>query len=338
MNYRFKNSFPFDLKRLLLLAGALSFAILLLRGCLYAKSGGGAGGSAPAEGVSLSVYDVKLKKTVRMGLEDYLVHVVAGEMPASFEEEALKAQAVAARTYTVRRMAALSGKPCGRGGADICTDSGCCQAYKTDEQLEARWGASYKINLARVREAVYATAGELLTYGGLPIEALFHSSSGGRTEDSENVFASAEPYLVGVASPGEENAEHYADETRFSRTEAAKALNKLYPDAHVSAKKLSKQLNVLSRFESGRVNQIKVGDVTLTGRQFRQALDLMSANFSLSFSDNNMTVSTMGYGHGVGMSQYGANAMAHEGGDYKEILMHYYTGVKIESIDEVFGN
>ena len=189
-----------------------------------------------------------------------------------------------------------------------------------------------------MREAVYATKGELLTYGGLPIEALFHSNSGGQTEDSENVFASAEPYHMGVVSPGEESAEHFSDETRFSRAEAAKALNELYPDANVSAKKLNKQLKVLSRFESGRVNQVKVGDVTLTGRQFRQALSLMSANFNLSFSDKNVTVSTMGYGHGVGMSQYGANAMAQEGGDYRDILLHYYSGVKLETIDEVFGN
>lgn len=335
---RRKNVFATNIKMLLLIAGALSLIVLIVRGCLYAASGDKTdGGGAPLNGDPLYVYDAKGKKTVRMGLEEYLVHVVAGEMPASFEPEALKAQAVAARTYTVKRMASLKGTPCGRGGADVCTDSTCCQAYKTDEQLRENWGSAYTENLSRIREAVAQTSGEILTYNGIPIEALFHSNAGGITEDAQNVFASAEPYLVSVKSPGDEEASHYTDTIRLTRAAVAKALNDLYPDADVSAKKLEKQLKVLSRFESGRVNQIEAGDTTLTGRQFRQALSLDSANFSLSYSEKYVTVTTVGYGHGVGMSQYGANAMAKDGSNYKVILTHYYTGVKIQSINEVFG-
>ena len=335
---RRKNVLGANLKTLLLIAGALSLIVLIVRGCFFAKTGSKTdGGGAPLSGEPLYVYDAKLKKTMQMSLEEYLVHVVAGEMPASFEEEALKAQAVAARTYTVRRMASLNGTPCGRGGADVCTDSTCCQAYKTDAQLRENWGSAYSENLLRVRTAVAQTSGEILTYNGLPIEALFHSNSGGMTEDAQNVFASAEPYLVSVESPGDEEAAHYTDTVRLTRTAVASALNDLYRDADVTAKKLEKQLKVISRFESGRVNQIEVGGVTLTGRQFRQALSLDSANFDLTYSEKYVTVTTVGYGHGVGMSQYGANAMAKDGSDYKSILTHYYTGVKIQSIDSVFG-
>ncbi|MEN6471580.1 MAG: stage II sporulation protein D [Clostridiaceae bacterium] len=330
---RRKNVLPQNIRALLLAAGALSLIILFVRGCLYAKNEGGTGdGNAPLAGEPLRVYDARLKKTVEMDLEEYLVHVVAGEMPASFEAEALKAQAVAARTYTVRRMASHGGTPCGRGGADICTDSTCCQAYQSEARLRENWGSEYAANLRRVRDAVEATAGEILTYDGLPIEALFHSNAGGVTEDAEHVFASAQPYLVSVTSPGDELAAHYTDTVRLTRAEVTKALNKLYPNADVTAKRLDRELKVLSRYASGRVNQISVGDVTLTGRQFRQALDLASANFSLAYSEKYVTVTTVGYGHGVGMSQYGANAMAKAGSGYKEILTHYYTGVEIASL------
>jgi len=331
---RRKNTVFSDIKTFLLIAGAISLAVLMVRGCLYAKDGKPKDENTPLAGEPLYVYDVKLKKTVQTSLEDYLVHVVAGEMPAAFSLEALKAQAVAARTYTVRRMASLDGKPCGKGGADVCTDSTCCQAYKTDEQMKQNWGSDFAVNLSRIREAVKETSGEIITYNHLPIEALFHSNAGGNTENSEHVFASAEPYLVSVESP-DENAEHFTDTVRMTRASVAKTLNSLYPDADVTAKKLEKQIKVLSRYESGRVNQVLVGDATLTGRQFRQALELESANFSLLYSEKYMTVTTVGFGHGVGMSQYGANAMAEEGSSYQEILTHYYTGVEIEKIEDV---
>ncbi len=331
---RRKNTIFSDIKALLLIAGAISLAVLLVRGCLYAKDGKTGDDTTPLAGEPLYVYDAKLKKTVQTSLEEYLVHVVAGEMPAAFSLEALKAQAVAARTYTIRRMEAFGGTPCGKGGADVCTDSTCCQAYKTDEQMKQNWGGNYTAYLSRVREAVSSTSGEIVTYNHAPIEALFHSNAGGNTENAEHVFASAQPYLVSVESP-DENAAHYTDEVRLTRTAVAQAINNLYSDADVTAKKLEKQIKVLSRYESGRVNQISVGDTTLTGRQFRQALDLESANFSLSYSEKYVTVTTVGYGHGVGMSQYGANAMAEDGSNYKEILTHYYTGVEIEKIEDI---
>lgn len=324
-----------DIKTFLLIAGAISLAVLMVRGCFYAKEGVPEDDNTPLAGELLYVYDVKLKKTVQTSLEEYLVHVVAGEMPAAFSEEALKAQAVAARTYTVRRMASLNGKPCGKGGADVCTDSTCCQAYKSDTQMQQNWGSNYSSYLSRVREAVKETSGEIITYNHLPIEALFHSNAGGTTENSEHVFASAEPYLVSVESP-DENSDHFTDTVRLTRAMVAKAINKLYPDADVTAKKLDREIKVISRYESGRVNQVTVGDATITGRQFRQALDLESANFSLSYSEKDVIVTTVGFGHGVGMSQYGANAMAKDGSDYKEILTHYYTGVEIEKIGDVF--
>ncbi len=293
--------------------------------------------SPDAAAAVISLFDDETETVSRLPLETYLAGVVAAEMPASFHEEALKAQAVAARTFTLRRLRAAGGEPCGRGGAELCTDSGCCQAYRSEDALTQRWGDDAPYYRQRIRSAVQATAGEVITYNGALIEALYHSNAGGRTEDAANVFSGGAPYLRSVASPEGTESAHFRDSVSFSRERFAKLLNEAFPGADLSAKRLEEQVCVLSRYESGRAESIRLGDRQVTGRQLRGALDLPSANIAFSFSGEAVRIDTQGYGHGVGMSQHGADAMASAGADYREILQHYYTGIVIADMRDVTG-
>ena len=293
---------------------AAAAAIVLLcavRGCIISRQPN----EKPEGMLSISLYDRASGKTEEMPLEEYIIGVVGAEMPASFPLEALKAQAVAARTYAVRHMTAFGGSGC--SGADICTDSGCCQSYRSPEQLKKKFGGDTRQYMDKLRQAVYETEGEYAAYKGEPIEALYHSSAGGRTEDAQNVFSAALPYLVGVDSPGEETAGKYAAEVRVSLGEFTNRVNKKWPAAKLKKNRLGEQVKVVSRYDSGR--------------ELRRLFDLNSANFTLSIGEK-VTIRTKGYGHGVGMSQYGARAMALEGAGYEEILKHYYTGVEIEKV------
>lgn len=308
----------------------LCLLVAALRGCRLAGQT-----EIPGDETGLLVYLHEEGRVVSMSMDAYLYGVIGGEMPASFPLEALKAQAVAARTYTARRMAACGGKPCGRGGADVCTDSTCCQSYKSPEALAKRWGPDAKRNEDKLRQAVAETHGMIAVYDGKPIEALYHSTAGGRTEDAQNVFSAALPYLVGVDSPGEQDTAHYTEEQNVSRADFVKAVNKKWPKAKLKDRKLESQVKILSRFESGQVEALRLGNVEVTGKEMRKLLDLKSANFAFTFMDKTVCITTHGYGHGVGMSQYGARAMALEGADYVEILKHYYTGIEIESLEEL---
>jgi len=316
-------------KRLLIAALLLLLLLLLLRGLFFSCRAK----EAPPyslEFVSepermLSLYLHREKKSIRLGLEEYIVGVVASEMPASFKPEALKAQAVASRTYALRRL--LKGG-CSQG-CDLCSSSSCCQAYKTDAELKKTWGLKYSENLAKISEAVESTKGEALYYNGELIEALYHAASGGYTEDSENVFKAAEPYLRSVKSENEEGSKYLTSSTRLSRKAFVKAVNGAWPSAKLKASALERQVKILSRFESGRVECIKLGGAEATGRELRGLLELKSALFTLEFTKTDAIFHTRGFGHGVGMSQAGANGMASKGAGYKEILSHYYTGATI---------
>ena len=307
---------------------AAAAAIVLLcavRGCIISRQPN----EKPEGMLSISLYDRASGKTEEMPLEEYIIGVVGAEMPASFPLEALKAQAVAARTYAVRHMTAFGGSGC--SGADICTDSGCCQSYRSPEQLKKKFGGDARQYMDKLRQAVYETEGEYAAYKGEPIEALYHSSAGGRTEDAQNVFSAALPYLIGVDSPGEETAGKYAAEVRVSLGEFTNRVNKKWPAAKLKKNRLGEQVKVVSRYDSGRVKELKLNKITVSGRELRRLFDLNSANFTLSIGEK-VTIRTKGYGHGVGMSQYGARAMALEGAGYEEILKHYYTGVEIEKV------
>ncbi len=253
-----------------------------------------------------------------LGQEDaYLVGVVLAEMPASFELEALKAQAVAARTYA--RKVAQSGKH--ESGAP-CTESGCCQAYISQEGYLAQGGTQE--NLDKVICAVAATSGLVLTYEGELIEATYFSCSGGRTEDAAAVWGAAFPYLQSVSSPGEEKAAHYSDTVVFTPEKFQKALGVTLGGSP------QEWFGMVTYTEGGGVETMTIGTQTYSGTQLRSLLGLGSTAFSVTAQDAAITITTQGYGHRVGMSQYGADAMALQGSSFRQILAHYYPGTVVE--------
>lgn len=305
-------------------ASAPTLADSMFTPCAAERCAPDTDGRAGAGDMSISVYDHRRDRVLNMRLEEYIYRVTASEMPARCEPEALKAQAVAARTYACLK---LCGGGCGRGGADICTDSGHCQAYRDAAALRAGWGDAADSNERKVRAAVEATQGLILTYQGRPINALFHASSGGHTEDVENVYSEALPYLRGVDSPGEEQYSGYRSQRRFTAEEFCRIVAGL--GCALTDAPLDEQVEVAARTRAGQVAVLRVGEGALTGRQARKAFGLRSQCFEVTVADGEVTFDVRGFGHGVGMSQNGADAMARAGAGFEEILTHYYTGVEI---------
>lgn len=263
----------------------------------------------PKEAVWITVVDGE--KTRTMDLEEYLVGVLLGEIPGSFHIEAKKAQAVVARTYTLRTIAENGKHP----GA-VCTDSGCCQAYCDPASVD-------EDTSLEVRLAVRATAGQVLTYEGALIEATYFSCSGGYTEDAVAVWGSDVPYLQAVPSPGEEMAAHHSDTVIFQPEELAKALGQKLsgsPDGWFGA---------VTYTQGGGVDTIRIGQREYTGKELRSLLGLRSTAFTIEADSAQIRFVTRGFGHRVGMSQYGAQAMALAGSNYRQILAHYYTDTKL---------
>lgn len=259
-------------------------------------------------------------------LEEYLVGVLAGEMPASFEPEALKAQAVAARSYTLY---CASGHR--HAEADICAAPAHCQAWLDEAALRRNWGADYEKNLARLREAVEATAGEVLRYRGEPVFAAFHASSAGATEDCGALW-SAQPYLVSVPSPeSAETVPHYISRLDCAALDFRDTLLAARPEADFSGAP-SDWLGPLERDASGRVARVTLGGAVFRGTELRSLFALRSTAFTLSYENGEFHFTVTGHGHGVGMSQYGANVLAAEGKNYREILAHYYPGTTLGQI------
>ena len=251
-----------------------------------------------------------------MDLEEYLVGVVLAERPVSFEPEAQKAQAVVARTFTLRSQ---------QGGkhetAAVCMDSGCCQAYIAPEEYLVKGGTQEGID--KMRAAVEATAGQVLTYEGELIEATYFSCSGGSTEDAVAVWGQDVPYLQSVPSPGEETASFFTDSKTVSAEDLQSALGVRLTGP------VSTWFGDVTFTEGGGVDTVVIGGVAYRGTTVRTLLQLRSTAFSVSFSEDAVTFHTRGYGHRVGMSQYGANAMAAEGKTCGDILAHYYPGTEL---------
>jgi len=257
-----------------------------------------------------------------LSLGEYLFGVVAAEMPASFPPEALKAQAVAARTDTVWRQAGHSPHPEGA----CCTDPACCKAWLSPEELRARWGADYDRWAGAVRQAVAETDGAVLLYGGEPIFAAFHACSPGSTEASENVWVEALPYLRSVSSP--ETADTVPDfysALTLSYGELRRVAQEALPGADLTGPGEG-WLTDPEYTESGRLLRVKLGGLELSGTRLRSLLGLRSAAVTWICGETDIRFTAAGYGHGVGMSQYGARQMALEGADCWTILAHYYTG------------
>lgn len=247
-----------------------------------------------------------------LDLEDYLVGVLAAEMPASFESAALEAQAVAARTYALSHQAKGPHLP----QADVCTDFACCQAYLATPP--ASWGAATKEYSEKLRSAVDATAGQVLTQDGALIDAVFHASSMGQTAPAQAVWGAAVPYLVSVSTP--ETAENVPDLQREAAFTPEELETLLGPG----------ELGETVYEPWGGVATLAVGDRLLTGAEVRKTLGLRSARFRVEDRGDRIVFITSGYGHGVGMSQRGADLMAKEGATYQEILAHYYPGTTLE--------
>ena len=267
--------------------------------------------------------------TIReLSMSDYLWGVVAAEMPASFELEALKAQACAARTYTVIRQNSGSDK---HPGADICEDSTCCQAYIEREAALARWGLNAQEYEEKISQAVEGTDGLGILYEGQPIQALFFSSAAGRTVDAVAVWGNSVDYLKSVDSPEGDEVPNYHSQVVLSSQQVQEAALAAYPGADLSGEP-SSWFGQAVRDEGGTVTSIPFGGLTLTGGQVRSMLSLRSAAFTVTWDGENFTFDVTGYGHGVGMSQYGANARASFGAKYDAILTYYYIGAQLKTL------
>ncbi len=264
---------------------------------------------------------------VETTMEEWLPGVVAGEMPASFEPEALKAQAVAARTYI---MSLMTGAKAAHPDTAVCDDPSCCKAHLTDEQMRENWGENYDANYAKILDAVRSTDGEYLTYEGEVIEAVFHSSSAGMTEDAAEVW-SARAYLVSVDTPETaDDVPNYVTSVAVSAADFAGTISAAYPDAQLSGEPAF-WLGTVARDASDRVESVQIGGVEVPGTELRTLFALRSTAFTLDYTGDGFLFTVTGYGHGVGMSQYGANVLAQQGESYAEILAHYYPGTELRA-------
>ncbi len=315
-------------------AAGLVLTVLLFGGA-YLAAGGPAAEPEPAAPETAAVHhdrDVTLTiqdgdTTEQMTLERYLTGVVRGEMPASFEMEALRAQAAAERSYVYYQLAA--GRKDAHPDADFCTDHTCCSAYLSETAAREKWGGDFAPWNTRVEQAVSDTDGQVVLYNGRPILAVFHSSSAGRTAAAGDVWSGDLPYLVSVDSPeGEETVPNYYSTVTFTAAEAKEKLLAAYPELKLSGTP-DRWFGAAAENGSGRVETVAVGGTDIEGTELRRIFGLRSACFTVAADSESVTFRVTGYGHGVGMSQYGANQLAREGKTWQEILEWYYTGATV---------
>ena len=315
-------------------AAGLVLTVLLFGGA-YLAAGGPAAEPEPAAPETAAVHhdrDVTLTiqdgdTTEQMTLERYLAGVVRGEMPASFEMEALRAQAAAERSYVYYQLAA--GRKDAHPDADFCTDHTCCSAYLSETAAREKWGGDFAPWNTRVEQAVSDTDGQVVLYNGRPILAVFHSSSAGRTAAAGDVWSGDLPYLVSVDSPeGEETVPNYYSTVTFTAAEAKEKLLAAHPELKLSGTP-DRWFGAAAENGSGRVETVSVGGTDIEGTELRRIFGLRSACFTVAADSESVTFRVTGYGHGVGMSQYGAEQLAKAGKTWQEILAWYYTGVTI---------
>ena len=260
-------------------------------------------------------------------LDEYLCNVISAEMPVDYNIEALKAQAIVARTYTIYKIIHNSGK---HDGADICDSSNCCQAWISKEGRFSRWDEEKREeNWNKISTAVNETIGKIITYNGEPINAFFHSNSGGATEIPLNVWGgSGYPYLQVVQTSGEDEYGQYSSEVILTKEELISKLKEKYNDIEIDFSS-EESIKIMERTESGRVRTVKFGNKNLSGVETRTIFGLRSANFEIVKDGENIKFTVIGYGHGVGMSQTGADALANQGYKCEDIIKHFYVGVEI---------
>lgn len=284
----------------------------------------------------IKVYNTKTGLVEELILDEYIKGVLAAEMPAAFHIEALKAQAVAARTYAISRTIRFNEGHPDHILAPLCSGEH-CQAYLSFSQLKDINGDSWVEQYwPKIEEAVDTTKNLGIFYNGEIIEPLYHSTSGGRTEDVKDVFAVELPYLKSVPSPYEEEAPRFRNTITITTEDFIKKVKSKYPNIKLTKDNLQDKIKLIERTLTGRVKKIAIDGNVLEGRELRGLLGLNSTNFTISLDKklNIIEIETFGFGHGVGMSQWGANGMAKNGSTFEEILKHYYTGVEIKSINK----
>jgi len=270
-------------------------------------------------------------EVAEVNIDEYLYHVVSAEMPVDYELEALKAQSIVARTYTIFKV-----KNKKHEEADICDDFACCQAWVSKETRFARWEESKReSNWKKIQEAVNMTKGKIIVYENEPIKAFFHASSGGITEIPINVWGgSGYPYLQVVETVGEDEYTQYASQIELSHEEIIEKLIKKYSTIQIDFDK-DEEIQILEYTDGNRVKTIRFGNHNISGVEARTIFGLRSANFEIIKEEGKIKFTVIGYGHGVGMSQTGADAMAKNGSNYDEIIHHYYKGVEIKDINSI---
>ncbi len=278
-----------------------------------------------AADATLCVLDTATGNTKTLNLEEYLVGVLAAEMPASYETEALKAQAVAARSYIMFRASAPGEE---HPEADVCNNPNHCKAWLSQEEFIKKWPEDDRaFYLSKLTHAVNDTKGEYMVYEGEAVEAFFFAGSGGRTEASEDVWGGKRPYLQSVESEGDLYSPYYKSEKTVSVQEFWDTLvsfnSQTVPNTGIPV------IGSITRTRGGSVAKASLGGQVFSGREIRSLFGLKSANFTITASENGVVFRVLGYGHGVGMSQFGANYMAQQGKKYTEILSHYYTNIQI---------
>lgn len=273
----------------------------------------------------------KTGETEQVNLDEYLCNVVSAEMPADYDVQALEAQAIVARTYTIYKI--LNKK---HDNADICDNSACCQAWISKEDRLSKWEEGKKNdNWQKICDAVNNTAGKIITYQNQPINAFFHSNSGGVTEIPINVWGgTGYPYLQSVQTSGEEEYKQYSSEVNLTQQELINKLKEKYTDIVIDFSK-DEDIKILEYTESKRVKTIKFGNHEISGVEARTILGLKSTNFEIQKNEDNIKFIVKGYGHGVGMSQTGADAMAKKGSNAEDIIKHFYTNIEIKDINSL---
>lgn len=279
----------------------------------------------PESNITVSVYRTGKKEIEKVPLEEYVKGVLASEMPASFELEALKAQALTARTYIIKQLVSSS-RIKSPDGTDV-TDSTLHQVYKNESELKEDWGKDYEWRIKKITQAVNETRGQILMYQGKPIDASFFSTSNGYTENSEDYWTESIPYLRSVPSPWDQSSPEFVNFKEFS-------IDSLESKLKVDIPK-SGPIGSVKRTQSHRVASIEIGGKKIEGKDVRNVLGLNSSDFTFERKGEKVIVTTKGYGHGVGMSQYGANGMAKEGKNYKDIVAYYYRDVGIDDVNSL---
>lgn len=283
----------------------------------------------------ITAYSTESDSVSEIDFEQYLKGVVAAEMPASFCDEALKAQAVAARSYILRRMQVYErdGAPEEHKGAMTCDNPSHCKAYLSDSSLRAQWGGEYDNYMKKISDCVAATSGIIMTCDGEIVNAVFHSTSSGSTENAKDVWGGDVSYLVSVKSEGDELSPRFDSETVVGREEFKGKISAAHSNAHWNDGQ--ELIDDIVRSDAGGIISLCAGGVKLKGTELRELFSLRSANVEFSYDNDSVIMRTKGNGHGVGMSQYGANYLASTGMDYESILKTYYTGVELEKYSPI---